>query len=157
MPEESRFKIFSSGRVFFNLPQRAGARACGTGWATDIEKQGEEKNDYSPLIHTFSIISPCFFIYKMAQCPEGRVVCMRGIYPKGAARRKSNRYMNWDEVPLIMGIQELSQLTGYNQNTLKLYCAKGMLPAYKLGKEWRINKEDYMNWAEQQKVKPMSS
>ena len=42
---------------------------------------------------------------------------MRGIYPKGAARRKSNRYMNWDEVPLIMGIQELSQLTGYNQNT----------------------------------------
>ena len=72
---------------------------------------------------------------------------MRGIYPKGAARRKSNRYMNWDEVPLIMGIQ----------NTLKLYCAKGMLPAYKLGKEWRINKEDYKEWAEQQKVKPMSS
>lgn len=82
---------------------------------------------------------------------------MRGIYPKGTAKRKSNRYMNWDEVPLIMGIQELSQLTGYNQNTLKLYCAKGMLPAYKLGKEWRINKEDYKEWAEQQKVKPMSS
>ena len=63
MPEESRFKIFSSGRVFFNLPQRAGARACGTGWATDIEKQGEEKTTISPLIHTFSMISPCFFIY----------------------------------------------------------------------------------------------
>ena len=50
---------------------------------------------------------------------------MKIIYPKGAERRKSDRYMNWDEVPLIMGIQELSQLTGYNQNTLKLYCAKG--------------------------------
>lgn len=124
----------------------------------DIEKQGEEKNDYFPLnTYIFNDFALFLYIYKMAQCPERRVVYMRGIYPKGAARRKSNRYMNWDEVPLIMGIQELSQLTGYNQNTLKLYCAKGMLPAYKLGKEWRINKEDYMNWAEQQKVKPMSS
>ena len=33
---------------------------------------------------------------------------MRGIYPKGAARRKSNRYMNWDEVPLILSIEDLS-------------------------------------------------
>ena len=81
---------------------------------------------------------------------------MKIIYPKGAERRKSDRYMNWDEVPLILSIEELSRLTGYNRNTLKLYCAKGLLPAYKLGKEWRINKEDYMNWAEQQKVKPMS-
>ena len=82
---------------------------------------------------------------------------MKIIYPKGAERRKSDRYMNWDEVPLILSIGDLSRLTGYNRNTLKLYCAKGLLPAYKLGKEWRINKEDYMNWAEQQKVKPMSS
>lgn len=124
----------------------------------DIEKQGEEKKRLFPLnTYIFNDFALFLYIYKMAQCPERRVVCMRGIYPKGAARRKSNRYMNWDEVPLIMGIQELSQLTGYNQNTLKLYCAKGMLPAYKLGKEWRINKEDYKEWAEQQKVKPMSS
>ena len=82
---------------------------------------------------------------------------MRGIYPKGAARRKSNRYMNWDDGPRSLSIEDDSRLTGYNRTTLKLYCAKRLLPAYKLGKEWRINKEDYMNWAEQQKVKPMSS
>ena len=29
----------------------------------DIEKQGEQKSTDSPLIHTFSMISPCFFIY----------------------------------------------------------------------------------------------
>mgnify|MGYP004428330365 FL=1 len=46
---------------------------------------------------------------------------MRGIYPKGAARRKSDSYMNWDEVPLILSIEDLSRLTGYNRNTLKLY------------------------------------
>lgn len=72
MPEESRFKIFSSGRVFFNLPQRAGARACGTGWATDIERQGEEDLPTdSPLIHTFSMISPCFFIYTEKRTKSG--------------------------------------------------------------------------------------
>ncbi len=67
MPEESRFKIFSSGRVFFNLPQRAGARACGTGWATDIEKQGEEKNDYFPLnTYIFNNFALFLYIYRAA-------------------------------------------------------------------------------------------
>lgn len=35
-------------------------------------------------------------------------------------------------------------LTGFNYETVKKYCQKGIIKARKIGKEWRISQDDFL-------------
>ena len=43
-------------------------------------------------------------------------------------------------------IPEIAAMLKMHYNTIRLYCATGYLPAFKVGKCYRIEKEDFENW-----------
>ena len=51
---------------------------------------------------------------------------------------------DWDDVPVVMDLTMVSRIIGMTTRTLKSYCAKGTIPAAKVGGEWRVNKRDLM-------------
>ena len=45
---------------------------------------------------------------------------------------------------LLMSAKEAANITGISSRTITRMCDKGMLPAVKLGNQWRINREKFM-------------
>lgn len=48
---------------------------------------------------------------------------------------------NWDEVPIVMDIVMAARIVGQTPESIKHKCQQGLFPAYKEGKEWRIEKD----------------
>ena len=53
--------------------------------------------------------------------------------------------------PEIMTVKQLSQFTGIEENMIYANCAKGDIPYFKLGKQYRFRKSEIQNWLKEQK------
>lgn len=62
-------------------------------------------------------------------------------HKRGRAVRDTFVY-DWDRVPVIVDTAMVCQLLGMSDATVKRLCASGELPARKIGKMWRINRDD---------------
>lgn len=54
---------------------------------------------------------------------------------------KQAKWQRWDEVPLVLGLQDVTDLLNVHYNTVKAMCRDGRLPAVKGGRAWRIKRE----------------
>lgn len=53
-------------------------------------------------------------------------------------------FTDWDEVPLIMDPVMVSRLIGRTVESVTRMCRNGEIPAVKLGREWRIERDKLM-------------
>lgn len=53
--------------------------------------------------------------------------------------------------PEIMTVRQLSQFTGIDENMIYAKCAKGDIPHFRLGKQYRFRKSDIQEWLKEQK------
>ncbi len=53
---------------------------------------------------------------------------------------------DWNSVPVIFDISFACRLLGKTQESVKRMCTTGQLPAFKAGKEWRIDREAFRKW-----------
>ena len=62
--------------------------------------------------------------------------------------RMSKNYTDplWADVPSVLNTQQVRALLGIHINTVKRLIADGELPAYKVGRSYRINKFDLMKF-----------
>ena len=51
---------------------------------------------------------------------------------------------DWNDVPVLMDLPMAARVIGLTERTLKSHCAKGIIPAVKVGGTWRINKGELM-------------
>jgi len=52
----------------------------------------------------------------------------------------------WNELPLVLTTEEAAQLLRVTVKTIKTMCAEGRLPAAKVGRAWRINRDDVLTF-----------
>lgn len=52
----------------------------------------------------------------------------------------------WDEVPLIVDMKYLCRFFGVSEFVLLKEFASGQLPAFRVGKMWRVNRQDLMDF-----------
>lgn len=57
---------------------------------------------------------------------------------------------NWNDVPVIFDLAFASILCGKSVVRLRQLASKGLFPAYKIGNEWRVRKEDFRVWETRQ-------
>ena len=53
-------------------------------------------------------------------------------------------YTTWENVPALMTIDEAGLLLGLSIESVRRYCLTGDIPATRIGKQWRIDKEKLM-------------
>lgn len=66
--------------------------------------------------------------------------------PKSMRMRQEREKMftSWDEVPVTVDTRSTAKLLGVLPETVRRKVADGKIPAYKIAREWRINKSDLM-------------
>ena len=47
-------------------------------------------------------------------------------------------------LPYMLTLEMVAGLTGFNYETVKKYCQKGVIKARKIGREWRICQDDFL-------------
>lgn len=57
---------------------------------------------------------------------------------------RKNYIPTLDNLPYMMNLDMVSALTGFNYETVKRYCQKGIIKARKIGREWRVTKDDFL-------------
>ena len=50
----------------------------------------------------------------------------------------------WDDIPVLIDCKLAATILGVSNETVRLACVKGELPAFKIGDTWRINKNRFM-------------
>ena len=53
---------------------------------------------------------------------------------------------SWDEVPIVMDLPYASRIVKQHPGYLKQRAQRGTFPAYKEGNEWRVTKEDLLEY-----------
>jgi excisionase family DNA binding protein len=53
----------------------------------------------------------------------------------------STKWKTWEEVPLVLGLQDVADLLGVHYNTVKKMAQDGRLPAVKVGRAWKVKRE----------------
>ena len=53
---------------------------------------------------------------------------------------------NWDQVPVVFDLPMLSVLLGQSREMLRIRASRGEIPAKKVGREWRFEKEKILKW-----------
>jgi len=59
---------------------------------------------------------------------------------------------DWDSVPVVIDLPYVARILGVTPETLKLRCLRGKFPAFKEGKNWRVEKCDLRAYIEGNKV-----
>ena len=54
------------------------------------------------------------------------------------------RYLNWNDVPALIDLEQASVLLGLSIESVRRYCVMGDIPAVQIGKQWRIDKQSLM-------------
>lgn len=72
-------------------------------------------------------------------------------------RRQVIVYHSWEELPLILNLAEASILTGLGCERLRQLCKAGELPGFKVGKGWRVDKNDLQAWMNENKKQRMGA
>ena len=47
-------------------------------------------------------------------------------------------------LPYMLTLEMVAGLTGFNYETVKKYCQKGVIKARKIGREWRISQDVFL-------------
>lgn len=50
--------------------------------------------------------------------------------------------------PLLIGVGEVAQVLSVHPNRVREMCAKGILPARKFGRCWKIHRERFLKWVD---------
>ena len=53
---------------------------------------------------------------------------------------------NWDELPLMLSVEETAKVTGYGKARIRELCRGKAIPCIRLGRAYRIPKEALRNW-----------
>lgn len=59
--------------------------------------------------------------------------------------RQKRRYYNWDNIPVLLSLQEASVLLQVTPECLRKQCIAGTRPAIRIGKSWRVDRDALMN------------
>lgn len=57
-----------------------------------------------------------------------------------------------NDIPATFDLAFASMLTGYSVANLRQMSRKGEFPAYKIGRPWLVDKDDYMKWIAEHKT-----
>lgn len=60
--------------------------------------------------------------------------------------KKELTIFNWKEVPVVINLPYAAIILKANPEVVRRYLAEGKLKGFKLGREWRINKSDLMEF-----------
>jgi excisionase family DNA binding protein len=52
----------------------------------------------------------------------------------------------------LLTTEDIAQYLGYHIRTIRLYVREGKLPAIKVGREYRIRREDFEKFLEERKI-----
>jgi excisionase family DNA binding protein len=58
------------------------------------------------------------------------------------------KYTNWSQVPLLLSTKDVGDVLGVHINTVKRLISDGKIPAQKIGRAWKIRKEDLQNYVD---------
>ena len=50
----------------------------------------------------------------------------------------------------MLTLEMVAGLTGLNYETVKRHCQKGIIKAIKIGREWRVRQDDFLNMGSSQ-------
>lgn len=50
-----------------------------------------------------------------------------------------------ENLPYYLDLKMVAGLTGMNYETVKRYCQKGIIKGCKIGKEWRVSQDEFLN------------
>lgn len=53
---------------------------------------------------------------------------------------------NWTDYPLVLNSDQVSEILGLHLNTVKSLAKKGIIPARKVGRNWRYDREAIREW-----------
>lgn len=59
---------------------------------------------------------------------------------------KKKTIYNWEEVPVVINLPFVAIILKANPEVVRRYLASGKLKGFKVGKEWRVNKSDLMEF-----------
>jgi excisionase family DNA binding protein len=59
---------------------------------------------------------------------------------------------NWERVPIVFDLSYAAALLGVSLDWLHKLAQRGQFPAFKIGKLWRVKKEDLLEYIEKQKI-----
>lgn len=57
---------------------------------------------------------------------------------------KRKHISSLEGLPYMLTLEMVAGLTGFNYETVKKYCQKGIIKARKIGREWRISQDDFL-------------
>lgn len=60
----------------------------------------------------------------------------------------TDSYTDWNEVPLLLTVDEAAAILRVHANTVTYLIRNGQLPASKIGRAWRITRESVMGMAD---------
>lgn len=63
------------------------------------------------------------------------------------ASMAKRKYVNWGEVPVIMGTEDAANVLDVHSNTIKKMVKTGELPFFKVGRVLKFRKADLMRFA----------
>ncbi len=61
-------------------------------------------------------------------------------------KKKDREVKHWDEVPLFVDVNYIAELLRVNPSTVCRWISGGKLKAFCVGKIYRINKDDFMDF-----------
>lgn len=60
--------------------------------------------------------------------------------------RKRKNIQQWQELPIIFDLPLASRLVGLGAERLRQLCREGSFPAKKIGNSWRVDREEFITW-----------
>jgi len=57
-----------------------------------------------------------------------------------------NEVTDWNNLPLMLGVEEASQVLGYGKARIRKLCRSKVIPCIQCGRAYRIPKESLRNW-----------
>lgn len=57
---------------------------------------------------------------------------------------KRNYISSLEGLPYMLTLEMVAGLTGFNYETVKKYCQKGIIKGRKIGREWRVSQDDFL-------------
>lgn len=64
---------------------------------------------------------------------------------------------SWNEVPVVFDIPMAARILGKSADWISRRCQRGELPAFKDGKEWRFEKDAFLDYIQSCKVTPITA
>ena len=60
--------------------------------------------------------------------------------------KKQEPVVGWDQVPIVIDLPYVAVVLGANPEVIRRYLASGKRRGFQVGREWRINKSDLMEF-----------